>query len=116
MAELRGWRGTATAEGPQAAQAALVQARDAATEIRIHRVIFRKSLALGPWGLGISEYLRYPKDIYKILQAYPSISEPDSVIFCEVNSLPEQFLNWTTLSSLQNVFDQVREPSLCPRS
>lgn len=48
LAELRGWRGTATAEGPQAAQAALVQ----------------------------------------------------------VNSLPEQFLNWTTLSSLQNVFDQ----------
>jgi hypothetical protein len=51
---------------------------------------------------------------YKILQAYPSISEP---WFCEVNSLPEQFLNWTTLSSLQNVFDQVRVvPSLCPRS
>lgn len=24
----------------------------------------------------------------------------------QVNSLPEQFLNWTTLSSLQNVFDQ----------
>lgn len=71
-----------------------------------------------PWGLGmISEYLRYPNDIYKILQDSTSISEHIWAWFCEVNSLPEQFLNWTTLSSLQNVFDQVRVvPSLCPRS
>ena len=114
LAELRGWRGTATAEGPQAAQAALVQARDAATEIRIHRVIFCKSLALGPWhDLRISQISKW----YKILQDSTSISEHIWAWFCEVNSLPEQFLNWTTLSSLQNVFDQVRVvPSRCPRS
>ena len=71
-----------------------------------------------PWHLQnyIQNYIQSVSVRFYHIWAYLSISEHIWARCCEVNSLPEQFLNWTTLSSLQNVFDQVRIVPKSPRS